>query len=445
MRHDAPIDMKNSDQTSENILASKVRKKRETRSKDDLAYWRNKVRRVLGSPFWYVELQRSGVRKKISLSTSNRAAAAYRAREIWQYVRAHGWQDYMAKHKPETQPVINPSVGAYISAVESTADLQAKTLRAYVVALRKITADIAGLSDYPNKFSGEGRDEWLRKVHNVKLSTLTPETIQAWKRSFLAHAGQDPVSQRSARTSVNSLLRCAKALFSSQITRHLSMQLPDPLPFASVQFEPRQSAKYRSTFDIQVLIESATTELATSDVEAYKIFLLATMVGLRRREIDLLEWSSFRWNDSAIRVEPTQYFSTKSEDSIGDVAVDAELLELFRGYRARASGRFVIESDEPPKPEVTYNYYRAERVFARLIAWLRAHGVDALKPLHALRKEFGSVICASYGIHAASRALRHTAVAVTDQYYTDNRKRTSIGLGHLLESSKIVEFKRDTA
>jgi hypothetical protein len=40
--------------------------------------------------------------------------------------------------------------------------------------------------------------------------------------------------------------------------------------------------------------------------------------------------------------------------------------------------------------------------FERLTAWLRKKGVKANKPLHALRKEFGSQICAVHGIHAAA-------------------------------------------
>jgi integrase len=216
--------------------------------------------------------------------------------------------------------------------------------------------------------------------------------------------------------------------------------MPNPLPFSGVQFEPKPSTKYRSTFDIGRLIGSATEELADDEPEVYKVFLLAVMGGLRRKEIDLLEWTSFQWDKGCIRIEPTQYFAAKSEDSYSDIAVDPELLTLFRSYHNQAEGQFVIESSNPPRPETLYNYYRCKEIFRRLTSWLRAHGVDALKPLHALRKEFGSVICASYGIHAASRALRHSAVAVTDQYYTDNRKRTSVGLGHLLSPKKIVRL-----
>jgi hypothetical protein len=91
------------------------------------------------------------------------------------------------------------------------------------------------------------------------------------------------------------------------------------------------------------------------------------MVGLRRKEIDLLEWDSFRWDAGVVRVQFTQHFDAKTEDSLGDVAVDSEPLELFRVYRARARGAFVIESDGRPKSGVSYWHYRCQDVFDRLI------------------------------------------------------------------------------
>jgi hypothetical protein len=359
------------------------------------------------------------------------------------YLVTNGWEATLVKYRPEKVPQRDPSIGEFLEAVESTANLNPQTLKDYAGCLRRIVADITGVSACPAN-RGVGHEKWLSRVHTVKLSVLTPSAIQQWKRDFLARVSQNPVSQRSAKVSVNTYLRCARSLFAPKVLKHLNLELPDSVPFAGVTFEPKPSSKYRSTFDIVQLVGVAKEELAQNDREAYKVFLLAVMVGLRRKEIDLLEWTSFRWKEGIIRIEPTRYFSAKSEDSYSDIAVDPELLGLFRQYKATASGPFVIESEaSPARSKTVYRYYRCKAVFVSLLGWLRAHGVDALKPLHALRKEFGSVICASYGIHAASRALRYSALAVTDQYYTDARKRTSIGLGHLLEPSKIVEFKRD--
>ena len=67
-------------------------------------------------------------------------------------------------------------------------------------------------------------------------------------------------------------------------------------------------------------------------------------------------------------------------------------------------------------------------------AWLRKHGVPGLRPLHTLRKEFGSQICDRHGIYAASRALRHADVSITSMHYLDKRSRATTGLGGLLAS-----------
>jgi hypothetical protein len=449
MIHYDQYQMQASAELPANSTVPQVRKKCETPSisKDELRYWRRAIRRMPNSPYYYAEIQRGGIRRKVSLETSNAAAAAHRAREIWYEVRTLGWPGYMAKYKPRSQPNPDPSLGEFVDAVSKVADLEPKTLRFYVCALRKIAADIGGLSEDPRKYGarGKGHKAWLERVDRMKLSDLNSNAVQAWKVAFIARAGTDPILQRSARVSVNSFMRAARSLFSPRLLKHIDLQLPSPTPFSDCEFEQRPSSKYRSSFDILKVIEAAKRELASTDPEAFKVFLLGTMVGLRRKEIDLLEWSSFRWDEGVIRVEPTEFFAPKSEDSIGDVACDAELMGLFRGLATRARGAFVIESDRPPQPGALYNYYRCKPVFVRLIAWLKNQGVRTLKPLHTLRKEFGSILCASYGIYAASRALRHSAVAVTDQYYTDSRKRTSVGLGHLLESPKIVDFNRNTA
>ena len=207
---------------------------------------------------------------------------------------------------------------------------------------------------------------WIVAVHVI----VNQSADRQWKRSFLSLAASDPISQRSAKTSVNTYLRQARSLFSRAIIKHLGgVRLPDPVPFVGVEFEPRQSLKYRATFDVQTLITKAKAELAQQYPEAFKAFLLAVMVGLRRKEIDLLEWSSFLWNDGLVRIQATEHFDAKTEDSLGDVVVDSELLELFLGYRARATGAFVIESDGQPKSGVGYWHYRCQEVFDRLITW----------------------------------------------------------------------------
>jgi integrase len=438
----------NAGSEAENCAINALDKKSKLLAKTDLAYWRRRVRKQPNSPNWFVEVSARGIRRKLSLETPNRENAAARARDIYQLARAVGWNAVQAKYRPKAaEAKSNLSVGHFIALAESVASVEKVTWRGYVAALRRIVSDSFDLDLGNKKFDphGGGHREWIERVDAVKLANLTPQKIQQWKRSFLSNAAPDPISQRSAKTSVNTYLRQARSLFSRTIVKHLvDVSLPDPLPFSGVEFEPRQSLKYRATFDVQTLIAKAKDELTPGDPEAFKAFLLAVMVGLRRKEIDLLEWDSFLWDAGVVRVQVTQHFDAKTEDSLGDVAVDGELLELFRGYRARATSPFVIESDNRPKPGVSYWHYRCQEVFDRLISWLRKSGIKANKPLHTLRKEFGSQVCALHGVHAASRQLRHADIAITNMFYTDARKRALTGLGHLLKSdNKVVSLPKD--
>jgi integrase len=406
------------------------------RPKEHLRYWRARIYHQPRSPYYFIQLQCRGERHALSLETSNPDAAAARARTLYEQVRANGWDATLASRRPQlgTVPSNQCTLGAYIAAAKATADIAPRTLEIYCQAVRKIASDMLNLPDDRtryDKISG-GRDAWVNKIHSFKLSGFTPVKIAAWKKGYLERAKSDPVSQRAARVSVAYYLRNAKSLFGAKIRAHIGLALPDPLPFSNVEIE-RLSTKYFATFDLAELIQTARDDLADTDQEAFKVLLLSSMVGLRRREIDLLPWSAFRWNDDIIRVEHTQHFSPKTDDSAADVAVDPELMTVFRGYRARApKAEFVIVSGDGPRAGVLYNYYRCEKVFERLTSWLREHGIRSDKPIHELRKAFGSLICQKAGIHQASRALRHSDIRTTSAVYVDSRSRVAAGLGHLL-------------
>jgi integrase len=409
--------------------------------REHLRYWRKRIFRQPRSPFYFVQIQCRGERHAVSLETSNPDAAAARARTLYEQVRANGWESTLDARRPQrgaaTDGIIdvnNVTLGSYIAAAKATADIAPRTLETYCQAVRKIASDMLRL---PNdgtrydKISG-GHDTWVNKVGTFKIAQFTSAKIAAWKKGYLEHAASDPVSQRAARVSAAYYLRNAKSLFSAKIRAHITLALPDPLPFAGVQIE-RPSAKYFATFDLAELIESARDDLAETDQEAFKVLLLSSMVGLRRKEIDLLPWSAFRWNENIIRVEHTRHFTPKTHDSAADVAVDPELMTVFRGYRARApKAEFVIASENAPRPGVLYSFYRCEQVFEKLTNWLRDHGIRSPKPIHELRKAFGSLICQKAGIHQASRALRHSDIRTTASTYVDSRSRVAAGLGHLL-------------
>ena len=193
--------------------------------------------------------------------------------------------------------------------------------------------------------------------------------------------------------------------------------------------------RYRSGFELEAIVSSALCELTNSDLEALKVILLAATCGLRRAEIDALGWEAFDFAKGTRHIEPNEHFQPKSEDSIGSIDLEARVAQFFQ--RLKTVGReFVIDSDLRPKANATYASYRCQNVFERVTRWLRKHGVRGQKPLHQLRKEFGSRICDRYGIFASSRMLRHSDVAITAAHYLDKKATTTVGLAHLFAPLK---------
>jgi integrase len=414
-------------------------------SKSDDRYWKRRIYKSVSTrdgkenKNYSCAFQFGGPegRKWLSLGTADKSKAAKKAKAIYKSLTTNGWEVTLAKFKPAmTKKKIDITVGEFLNAVRENCQLATGTQISYETCLRRIVSDIFKISGDRYDWHGQGRDKWLQEVHAVKLAKLTPEKVQQWQTAFLNSAEPDPLSQRRAKTSANSTLHRAKSLFSTHVLTSLEgvVELPAPLPFSKVKFSERQNLKYQSDIDIDDLIRAAESELAVTAPEQFKIFLLGAMAGLRRLEIDLLEWSSFKWQTNEIQIKPTQFFQAKTKESYGSVQVDPELMSVFRGYRPRASSDFVIESNLKPS-SATWNRYRCQPHFRALAAWLREHGVEGNKPIHVLRKEFGSRINQLGDIHAASRALRHADIAVTAAFYSDSRKRVTTDFGRLLKSA----------
>jgi integrase len=428
-------------------------RKKHANNKNDLRYWGTRIFLPPGAANYHVEIQRRGARHKLSLETPNKEAAAGRARELYESVRANGWEAALSLQRPAmAKKKTDCTIGEFLEALHRTADARKETIEGYAVALRKIVGDLEELADNPKKYApnGAGREEWLSKIHDIKLAKITPERVQKWKRDFLARCEGDELKLRTARTSVNSFMRRAKSLFSHKLTRHLgSITLPSPLPFDGIAFEKRQSMRYRSGFDVMALLEAAREELGPDEPELFKIVLLTATAGLRRGEVDSLQWSAFRWDTGILRIEASEYFHPKSEYSLGDIDLEPEILALFRGFYAKAQSDFVIESPKRLRIRTVgrgrrskpLNCYRCQAHFERLSAWLEAKGVPDRKRVHALRKEYGSAVCDRHGIYAASRALRHASVTITAAHYLDKKSRVTSGLGASL-SDKVTPITK---
>ncbi|MGV3658845.1 MAG: tyrosine-type recombinase/integrase [Prosthecobacter sp.] len=396
-------------------------------------YWVEKVKKPASSaggasPHYGVQIKHNDRRMRFPLNTANKEAAAVLAAKIWTQIVSEGWDAAIQAYKPQSapKPPKSATVGALIEAACAASSARKHSLEAYSKAFRRIVSEVAGIQD-GRKFDAlkGGTKEWRERVDAVPLASLLPADVQAWKNRRLRAAEADPLAKRRAITTVNSLIRNAKALFGKKVLPFVEQKLNvlRPLPFDDVGMEKGPSLRYVSKVDAYTLLARAKEELAESEPEAFKVLILALVCGLRRSEIDHLLWRTFDFSRGQLHIENTEYHQLKSEDSAGEIDLDADTAALFKDYRARAPrSLFVIESPNAPRVERKARHYRCNAVFERVNEWLRVQGVDTLKPLHTMRKEIGSIIASEHGIFEASRYLRHSDIRITSAIYADKKK-----------------------
>ncbi|NLH73924.1 MAG: hypothetical protein GX456_12790 [Verrucomicrobia bacterium] len=106
-----------------------------------------------------------------------------------------------------------------------------------------------------------------------------------------------------------------------------------------------------------------------------------------------------------------------------------ELLDRFqkaavaRGLRPKSISRIVpvgdpvrevLESSRGTGPVIESN---PKLVHQQLCSWLRGKGVKDSKPIHYLRKCYGSLAVADHGIFIASKLLGHADIGLTVRTY----------------------------
>ena len=402
-----------------------------------------------------VRFQHLGKRTSFNLDTSDAEAAAAKARDLYIFLKANGWEATFAKYKPEPEIKNKLTVGDYLRAVEETQKLRRPTFLNYQNCFHTILARVFGIKATKARFDYRkgGNQIWRGRLDAIRLEKLTPILVGNWMKKFVSAAGSSPAAIASAKRTANSYVRCARSLFSAQLLKEPQLKkvsLPSPLPFAGVELFETGSTKYISKIDARLLISAAKQELKENQPEVYKVFLLGLLAGMRKTEIDLCEWGMVDWQNKIIRLQETDYLHLKTADSTGEITIDDEVSSELRALMPAGEPRFIVSSEvqfargeetitriRPPRADSKRRYYRCEPVFKRLYAWLRSKGVTGNKPLHELRKEIGALIATEHGIFAASTFLRHSDITTTARHYADHKARISVGLGKYLQNSPI--------
>jgi len=422
--------------------------------KNSANYWQGRIFKPVNdrgeaSPHYAMKIQFKGRRVAFGLGTSNQGAAAARAAGVYGDLLTLGIDGTLARHRPQTaKPEAVATVGGWIGAAREVSEANDSTFNCYACSLRKIVGDLLAVKRTKKRFGPKrgGAAAFRAALDGAGLDILSLPAVQKWRLEYVKRA-KNPAQERSRMTSCNSTIRQARSLFAGKIVKFLpELRLPVPPPFAGVEFFPKQSAKYFSRIDPKALLQAAHSDLAAEDSPAFVVMLLALSAGLRRGEIDSLCWHQVDFERQLIRIESTEAATLKTTDSRDEVAIDEHVVSFLRGSRAKASGDFVIEAGGAESgPKKWGQHYRADAVFDRLTAWLRAHGVTARKPLHELRKELGALVTAEHGIYAASRVLRHSNVATTAAHYSDLKSRPVVNVGAWLIPENVIELKPKAA
>lgn len=415
------------------------------RAKTHQDYWKHRVKRrpyrdgtgqTITPPEFSVRMFHAGRESWFNLETANQAAAAVKAREIYLSLVASGWDVTLEKWKPRPEKLDRPcTVGEFLTEIRVRSHLKPMTLRRYAVKLRKMVADVAKLEEGLKKkerrakydYVKGGRKEWLAKIDAQRLDILTPDEVNAWRNAYVSKAGTDPVRRKSAERSAASYLRCIRSLFTADVLSCLKVKLP-PNPFEGVKLKDPGPQRYRSEVNPELLLVVAERELRPEHSQAYLALCLCLWAGLRRREADLLLWEQVNLAEGTLTVRRTPYFEPKTEESERVIDLAPAAVAILRTFKAGAEGEFVLTGADA-NPSASYDYYRADCTWRRLVEWLKSKGVTAQKAVHALRKESGSIIASSFDIEAARRHLGHRDIRTTSAHYVGKKKRIEVEIG----------------
>jgi len=413
-------------------------------SKTHQDYWKSRVvRRPFVTrdgkrgipPDYSVRMRHLGQDVWFNLDTANVSVATVKARDIYLSLVASGWDATLARFKPDPMTKAEVcTVGEFLEDIRKSGPLKPVTVRRYAVKLRKIVSDVAkleaGLKAKAKRqkydYIAGGRAAWLARVERQPLDVLTSDAIVAWRNSYAAKAGADPVKRKSAERSAASCIRCARSLFTEDVLNCLKVKVPAN-PFTGVKLKDPGPARYHSDVNPEWLLRCARRELQRKEPNQYRALFLCLWAGLRRKEADLLLWTQVDFGQGRIDVRRTPYFEPKTEESQRTIDLSPKAMDALRRFKKNSVSEFVLDGREP-NLTASYDYYRCDHTWRSLNSWLKSKGVRQTKAIHALRKESGSLIASTYGIEAARQHLGHRDIRTTSAHYVAKKKRIEIAL-----------------
>jgi hypothetical protein len=268
--------------------------------------------------------------------------------------------------------------------------------------------------------AARNRDMAREAVDELEADILDATIIRDAKKSFDDEA-EDEIDLLAKRRSCNSAVTNARALFSKKAIKlhkiYADLRLPDLTEFLEAPLWNESKLKKVYQLPEPAVVHNVMrglAELKKTDANAYRAALMAAFFGFRAKDIAFARFLWFSAADGKARVTfkrdlgPDGVFDQKG-NHVDVVEVYPEVLAELRAMAPNAKPEdYVIEGEK---------IERQERVQTRLNEWVKAHGVEADKGIHELRKWFGSYLVNEKTAWVAKGALRHQSVETTEQFY----------------------------
>ncbi|RXK53504.1 hypothetical protein ESB00_17580 [Oleiharenicola lentus] len=372
---------------------------------------------------WHLRVQHNGVRRWIPLAENPKTAEGMANDIVGILDSSDGHSMTIAEalkvlEQRDQRPPIRPNqfrktstLGQLRDVVELNAGnlgVTQETAKEYFRSIGTIVRDVLrSRENLPKKPS-------MDKVMAQPVGLLNASLLFDFKGLRLPpHLREHTSKGRKAKLTANRHMRNAQALFMPDrvaFLRDKELHIPDMEPFRSVPMFQHATERYNlppAAFML-TLVKQIMTDLANEDSAMYCATLLALHAGLRREEIVHAKWDWFIDEPTGLVVH------VRPEDEFAPKFGLERKVKVSRWLHAELL-RFKSKKEACILPD----YARDHNVdiVTRLVAWLKAHGVTAIKPIHELRKWFGSFFATEYSITTAQRQLGHSTPMVTNAHY----------------------------
>jgi hypothetical protein len=386
-------------------------------------------------------MRHGGITRRVRLRNSEKDKAALEALHMSELLEKDGWPAITIRQaRLPASPTIEEFLEAYTGAVPSmqrvprpiTVRLYARSLRQLcalvgVERIRDLTPDMVEKARDLYRANGKAAGRPEGGVNNT-IFTLIRNAGACFKRdarSIMAKKGlviENPFIGIVCKSDIKEVEVLPQDTMDA-IWRDAPL-LRDGDPDADDPNLKGYIKRYKKTHEGRQPGRWVPVDFRRPHPDAYAALLLALGAGLRANEIDKSRWSWLKTDPKGnyyIEVAAEDDFKPKGADS-RKIGIPAELQDALVKTRTDLVSPYILGgAKSTTSSSQGGGFYRCPATIRAINTWLRERGVEAEdkfgKPLHALRKQFGSEVASTFGLFAAQKLLGHKSPAITAKHY----------------------------